>query len=409
MAAMAPEEPASGPRAALLRLAAWVRAGPRRERVVQVAAAALAFEGFALMLVAPKVVIQHPVLFWVGAAFVALGGLLLLLPTLERVLGGAPRAAPTAARPVRDRPAGPMIADRLVARLTRDGKLNYAYALFGAAIIGVDLLYNQFLSPTPWLSSNDYALMGFGAALVAFPFVPTDFARERNFALLFFGALAAIFVVPLIALNLGADAGGSVDEYTATLVTPQLAGLLDLLGNPVVYIGNDVYYQDLSTGRQASVHIATQCSGLYSMAIFIAAFVALVATDYPRVTRRVGALLCAGVFLAYLANLLRMVVIVEAGHYYGSQALLSTHANLGDIIFLAWVGPFMWLAYRFLDPRAEEREGEERARFRAALRARGVDPDSVSEDDWFCGSCFERVEAPDGKGPPVCPACGAAL
>jgi exosortase/archaeosortase family protein len=202
--------------------------------------------------------------------------------------------------------------------------------------------------------------------LVAFPFVPRGFTRERNFALLFFAALSVIFVVPLMAIRAGHDATGSVDEYTAALVTPQLSALLNALGNPVWHVGNDVHYVDLAAGRSATVHIATQCSGLYSMAIFIAAFSALVMSDYPRLTRRVGALLAAGIFLAYLANLLRMVVIVEAGHYYGSEALVSTHANLGDIIFLAWVAPFMWLAYRYLDPRADERDAEERARMRAA-------------------------------------------
>jgi archaeosortase C (PEF-CTERM variant) len=275
--------------------------------------------------------------------------------------------------------------------------------------VALDLLYNQFLSATPWLSSNDIAVLGFGAVLVAFPFVPRGFTRERNFALLFFAALSVIFVVPLMAIRAGHDATGSVDEYTAALVTPQLSALLNALGNPVWHVGNDVHYVDLAAGRSATVHIATQCSGLYSMAIFIAAFSALVMSDYPRLTRRVGALLAAGIFLAYLANLLRMVVIVEAGHYYGSEALVSTHANLGDIIFLAWVAPFMWLAYRYLDPRADERDAEERARMRAGLRARGVDPDSVGEDDWFCGSCYARVQAPGGRGPSECPSCGAAL
>jgi archaeosortase C (PEF-CTERM variant) len=299
----------------------------------------------------------------------------------------------------------------LVDRVSLNGRLNKIFPVFGAAVIAFDLLYNQFLTRSPRLLSNDFAVLGLGFALVAFPFFPKDFERERNFVLLFFGALALIFGIPLLFLRLGHDASGSVDEYTATLVTPQLAAVLNAVGNSVAYIGNDLFYIDLSVGRQASVHIATQCSGLYSMAIFIAAFSALVVTDYPKLTRRVGALLAAGVVLAYLANLLRMVVIVEAGHYYGSGALLWTHANLGDIIFLAWVAPFMWLAYRFLDPRApgEAADEADREAFREGLRAKGVDPDHVTEDDWFCGTCYARVEAPGGKGPPACPSCGAAL
>ncbi len=408
---MATPRPPVGWRAAIARMAAWAEASPRRARLVQLAAAALAFEGFALMAVAPKIVQQNPVFFWVGAVFVALGGFLLLLPTLERSLPGAPTKAGTSSDEQREAKPEPTLADRLVERVSLHGRLNKFFPVFGAAVVAFDLLYNQFLTSSPRLLSNDFAVLGFGAALLAFPFFPKDFERERNFVLIFFGALSLIFGIPLLALRLGHDASSSVDEYTATLVTPQLAAILNAVGNQVAYIGNDVFYMDLAAGRQASVHIATQCSGLYSMAIFIAAFSALVVTDYPKLTRRVAALLAAGVVLAYLANLLRMVVIVEAGHQYGSAALLWTHANLGDIIFLAWVAPFMWLAYRVLDPReaGAAREDAEREEFRAGLRAKGVDPDRVTEDDWFCGSCYARVEAPGGKGPPACPSCGAAL
>jgi archaeosortase C (PEF-CTERM variant) len=411
VAAMAPPEGERGWRGAVARMAAWTGASPRRLRLVQVGAAALAFEGFALMAVAPKIVVQNPAFFWVGAAFVAVGAFLLLLPTLQRSLSGAPAKVAMPAGKKRPAPAEPTLADRLIERVTLNGRLNRLFPLFGAAVVAFDLLYNAFLTSSPRLLSNDFAVLGLGAALIAFPFFPKDFERERNFVLLFFGALALIFGVPLLALRLGHDASGSVDEYTATLVTPQLAAILNAIGNPVSYIGNDVFYMDLSSGRAAAVHIATQCSGLYSMAIFIAAFCALVVTDYPKLTRRVGALLAAGVVLAYLANLLRMVVIVEAGQHYGSGALLWTHANLGDIIFLAWVAPFMWLAYRVLDPRemGAAQEEADREAFREGLRAKGVDPDHVTEDDWFCGSCYARVDAPGGKGPPACPSCGAAL
>jgi len=406
---MADARPASPLAAAVLRAAAWAGATPRRARLVQIAAAALAFEGTALVLVAPKVVVQHPAFVWVGVAMAALGAFLLLLPTLENVLAKAPSRQPRPAEPKRARPATPTIADRLVARVTLDGRLDKAMPIFGAAVLAFDVLYNRYLTATPAFLSTDFAVIGFGAALIAFPFIPRAFARERNFLLVFFGALALIFGVPLLVLRLGHDASGSVDEYTATLVTPQLSWILNGLGVSNGYYGNDVFYTDLSSGRPASVHIATQCSGLYSMAIFIAAFVSLVVTDYSRLSWRVGGLLCAGVALAYLANLLRMVVIVEAGYNYGSGALLWTHANLGDIIFLAWVAPFMWIAYRILDPGEGNRADAERERFAEGLRSRGVDPATIGDDDWFCTSCFARVEAPGGEGPAVCPECGAPL
>lgn len=407
--AMAEPPAPRGPAEIVLRLAAWARASKRRALIVQVAAAALTFEGFALMLVAPKIVLQNPIFFWVGAVFVAFGAFVLLLPTFERAIAGAKAPKARADEPPDPLAPPPTLAERLITRVTLGGRLDKLMPVFGIAVFAFDLVYNLYLTSSPRLLSNDFAVLGFGAALIAFPFFPKAFARERNFILLFFGGLALIFGIPLLALRLGHDAAGSVDEYTATLVTPQLSSILNAVGTYNFYIGNNLWYQDLAAGQTASVHIATQCSGLYSMAIFIAAFAALVLTDYPKLTLRVAGLLVAGVVLAYFANLLRMVVIVEAGHYYGSAALLSTHANLGDIIFLAWVAPFMWFAYRLLDPGAAEREVAQREKFRAGLRAKGINPDALTEDDWFCASCYTRVDAPGGKGPAACPACGADL
>jgi exosortase/archaeosortase family protein len=399
----------SGVKGALLRAAAWTTANPRRAKRVQVVAAALMFQGAAFVLVAPKLVIQHPAFFWVGGGLLTVGVFLFLAPSIEHALGVRPGSERARGPAQPARLAVPTLADRIMARLTQHGRFDRLLALFGAGVVIFDLLFNAYLSSTPKLLSADFAVLGFGASLIAYPFLPRSLSRERNFLVLFFGALSLIFGVPLLLIRLGHDASGSVDEYTAALVTPQLDWLLNAFGVHVFSSSNDLWYPDLTTGGQSQVHIATQCSGLYSMAIFIAAFVALVLTDYPRLTGRVGALLAAGVALAYVANLLRMFVIIEAGHHYGGPALLWTHANLGDLIFLGWVAPFLWLSYRVLDPSAVDRAEVEHERFALALRAQGIDPSKVNDDDWFCASCYARVEAPRAEGPDACPSCGAAL
>ena len=52
---------------------------------------------------------------------------------------------------------------------------------------------------------------------------------------------------------------------------------------------------------------------------------------------------------AYVANLLRMSIIVMVGSYYGPGALAWTHTNLGIFIFLGWISLFWGIAYRYLD------------------------------------------------------------
>jgi archaeosortase C (PEF-CTERM variant) len=367
----------------------------------------LAFQGTAFVLVANKLVIAHPAVFWAGVLMICVGAFILLARDLQSAMAGRPGALAPAPRAPAD--TGPTIGRRLIERVTLGGRLNRLFPLFGLGVIAFDLLFNQYLTPTPQLLSTDFVVLGLGAALIAFPFFPPRMSRERDFSLLFFAALALIFGVPLIALRLGHDPYASVDEYTAALVAPQLAWLVNLLGSPVTFAGNDLWYFDQTNGALTRVHIATSCSGLYSMGIFIAAFAALVLSEYTRLTPRVGTLLVAGILLAYFANLLRMVVIVEVGYYYGSPALLWTHANLGDLIFLLWVVPFMWMTYRVLDPASARLAPLDDAAFAAALRAQGIDPDTVTEADWFCASCFKKVDAATGAEPTECPACGAAL
>lgn len=398
------DAPQAGWRGLVTRAAAWMSASPARQRRVQLLAALLAFQGTAFVLVANKLVVLHPGFVVVGFALIAAGLFLLLVRDLDAMVRGVPaRGAPEEGRTG----AEPTLAERLVSRVTLGGRLNVAFALIGLAIIGLDLLYNQFLSPTPALLSTDVVVLGLGVVLVAFPFVPARFHRERNFAVLFFSALALIFGVPLMMLRLGHDPYASVDEYTAALLAPQLSGFVNLFGMGSTYSGNVLYYFDQTNGSLSSVYIATSCSGLYSMGIFIAAFLALVLTEYPRLSWRVAALMALGVAIAYVANLLRMAIIVEVGFHYGGDALIWTHANLGDLIFLLWVAPFVWLTYRVLDPAAEPPRVDPAA-FEEALRAQGIDPASVGESDWFCAACFLRLEGSGSDGG-TCPRCGASL
>ena len=48
-------------------------------------------------------------------------------------------------------------------------------------------------------------------------------------------------------------------------------------------------------------------------------------------------LIFLGILMSYIANLIRMTIIVIVGHYYGIESLLWTHENIGWIIFTIWM------------------------------------------------------------------------
>jgi len=84
----------------------------------------------------------------------------------------------------------------------------------------------------------------------------------------------------------------------------------------------------------------------------ICAFLAFVLTEYERMTQRVWILLGVGLMTSYLANVLRMVVIVLIGYYTDTgetdlQNMLAAHSYAGWIIFLAWIALFWGIVFQF--------------------------------------------------------------
>ncbi len=281
------------------------------------------------------------------------------------------------------RSPGDTLADRFLWRLTFRGRLVRLFPLFGIVVIVADLAFNLFVSATPDLLTHDQVVLLFGAALIAYPYVPDRYGRERDFVFLFVFSLASILVLPIAILRLAvADPSVSVDAYSAFALAPQTSAILNGIG-----VGNSIVYSPLydapglafrtASGQYVEVYITSACSGIYSFAIFSSAFIAYVLTEQRKLTRRVLVFFALGIFLAYFANVLRMVIIVWIGYRYddqGVQNLLFAHSNVGWIIFLAWVALFWILLFRFLPPEVPELKAEAPGR---APRRRGV----------FCGIC----------------------
>ncbi len=258
------------------------------------------------------------------------------------------------------------MGSRLIHRLTGRGRLTPLFPVFGVAIVVLDLGYNLFLSASPGLLTEDIIVLLSAAALLAYGLVPSAYARERDFVLLFFLFLDLILVVPLLAARVVTHSiDASVDVYSWTALAPETGALLSLLG-----VSNSVHavagftapgltFTPLNSNVAATLVITTACSGIYSFGIFAAAYIAFLLTEYARPSRRLWLLLALGFAASYAANLLRMVVIVLVGYYTDTAAsdlqnLLLAHSYAGWVIFLAWLALFWGLLFRFLPLEKEE-------------------------------------------------------
>ena len=314
----------------------------RHARVSLLVAFLLVVAGIDLLLNPPK---GQDVELW-GIPLVASG--LALLALLFRKSGDAP--APK---------VGSTLASRFLDWVTLRGKLVRWFPAFAIAVIAVDLAYNQVVFGRISLGTEDTSVLLFAAALFAYPFIPPRFARERDFILMFMGALILVLVVPLLLARLYyQDFEKSVDLYSTVALAPETAAVLNLLGVPAnvhPISGSTAPGLTFATtsGAVITVVITTACSGIYSFGIFASAFVAFVLTEYERFEAKVFGLLVLGFVTSYVANILRMVLIVLVGVYSDKpteavQNLAVAHSNLGWVIFLGWIALFWGLVFRFV-------------------------------------------------------------
>mgnify|MGYP001978918219 CR=1 FL=1 len=98
-----------------------------------------------------------------------------------------------------------------------------------------------------------------------------------------------------------------------------------------------MFFIDTKADKVAGVSISQGCSGLDSLYIFFCGFISYLFVFYGKLDFKVVNLLFIGIFMSYIANLIRMSIIILAGHYYGFEALEWAHANVGWLIFTFWI------------------------------------------------------------------------
>ncbi len=99
----------------------------------------------------------------------------------------------------------------------------------------------------------------------------------------------------------------------------------------------------MDAGIYRTVFIGKSCAGINSLKIFVAALISFIASEYRIFDSRAIFLLTLGIIVAYVSNLLRMLIIVLIGHYWGLNLMLLVHEYAGWIIFTFWVFMFFLL------------------------------------------------------------------
>jgi archaeosortase C (PEF-CTERM variant) len=324
----------------------------------------ITFQGLALVITGNKLVATYSWMRVIGMAM-AVGGLYYLYRYLPRDVFTQPMGEAAKAKAARDmvmrlaQGAPPRtLAQRFIDKVTLEGRLTRLFPVFGVVIIGLDLWWNLILTGSTQFLTYDILALLVGVFLLVYNWIPEGFTREREFTFVFLLALVLMLLFPVMMERAASGNEASqegISAYSEYLLAKPVDWMLRASGVSSSINGVNITYIPAAGPPSKTLLIATSCSGVYSFAIFTAAFLAFVGTEFTEWDGRLKWFLGLGIMAAYVANLLRMYIIVMVGYFYGSDALLWAHANVGWIIYMAWIGTFWWLLFRwFFRQRAEE-------------------------------------------------------
>jgi len=186
-------------------------------------------------------------------------------------------------------------------------------------------------------------------SLIFYEHVPKIYKNEFQCLILFFGFFILQFSLPIISdllISKEFNFNSSYifnDDLVYTYLGIPIANFLNLFDYNIVAYGDTLSYPDFTKGVTSKVSIGQACTGFYSVIIFLSAFFSFVFVNYGKFDSDVLLYLLLGIILCYMANILRMIIIILVGIHYGSEWLVWTHTNIGWLIFVTWLFIFWFL------------------------------------------------------------------
>ena len=213
----------------------------------------------------------------------------------------------------------------------------------GITLILCVLVYEFFADRK--FSSDDLIVIIIATIYIFYKKIPVQFKSERDFILLFLSLSAFFFVLPNVIHKIktgtiGEDSTENIfdsDKIVFYFMGLPLSNLLSTLGYNVFASGNMIIYEDLEAGLTRQVGIVRSCSGIDSIQLFIAALTSYVWVEKRKFDIDFILILLIGLLASFIANLMRMAIIILAGHYWGLDAMFWMHKYIGWLIFTFWI------------------------------------------------------------------------
>ncbi len=208
--------------------------------------------------------------------------------------------------------------------ITKSSKFFIALGVF---IVLADVVYN--LKAMNQLGTIDSMTFFMGVSFIAYG--TNRYRRMGEFGVYMSGTFIVLYLFFYSLLpSLNNNFIHYFDHYFVLL--PSLA-ITSAVSNLDIHIvaAETVHFKGI---EDATVVIGGPCSGLYSMILLIGIIVGYAKMEHLKDKRRISLLVILAIFVAYIANLIRVSVLYYVGYYYGIEKMMFVHVHLGWIIFI---------------------------------------------------------------------------
>ena len=222
-------------------------------------------------------------------------------------------------------------------RFVQDGR-SLLLMFSGIFIVLVDILYNYFYNSE--IQTLDSMVIIFGLSLLIF-----NLNQELSkiglfgiyFSILFLLMFVSLFTLPL---KLGLNFVYVYGHYGLTVPVVELLKIVNL----------DIRIADFRIIEVVGVEhlflrIDLECFGWNSSLLALSMIFAYNLTFKFKSWKYISKAAILLIFVAYFANMLRVLILILLAYYYGSEVMLGVHPHLGWIIFALIILP---ISYKIL-------------------------------------------------------------
>ena len=213
------------------------------------------------------------------------------------------------------------------------------FMLIGGFIVAADLIYNYINSSE--LGTLDSMVFFLGISLIAMGTGKKDLKQLGEFGFYISSVFTGLYLIFYTMFGLlKIDFMHIFDHYFVLMPT---VAFIKILGIPIEVVAIETVV--LYGAEPMTIMIGGPCSGLYSMFLLMG-----IVAGYSRIEnmgmKRTLSLLGLAVFIAYIANLIRVLILYISAYLYGMDFMLLVHTHIGWMIFAVTAGGIMYIVNR---------------------------------------------------------------